>query len=69
MHGSSVILFLFSFRTSRELEMLSKQPGSRTLILLLLKFLGDEETQNEQPNDNKYSRMPFWVMAKDWVMT
>lgn len=39
LDGSTTNLFLFSFRTSRVLEMFSKQPGSRTLILLLLKFL------------------------------
>lgn len=43
MDGSRAILFLFSFRTSRVLEMLSKQPGSRVLILLLLKFLLNKE--------------------------
>lgn len=39
LDGSTVNRFLLSFNTSKVLEILSKQPGSRTLILLLLKFL------------------------------
>lgn len=46
LEGSTANLFLFSFSTSRELEMFSKQPGSRTLILLLLKFLWDEKSSS-----------------------
>lgn len=41
LDGSTTSLFLFNLSTSKELEMFSKQPGSRTLILLLLKFLRD----------------------------
>lgn len=43
--GSREILFLLSFRTSRVLEMLSKQPASRVTSLLLLKFLWDREAE------------------------
>lgn len=46
LDGSTTNLFLFSFRTSRVLEMFSKQPGSRTLILLLLKFLRKKQSNN-----------------------
>lgn len=48
LDGSTVNLFLFSFRTSRELEMFSKQPGSRILILLLLKFLCGKMSKSPQ---------------------
>lgn len=48
LDGSTANLFLFSFRTSRELEMFSKQPGSRTLILLLLKFLQGKMSNSPQ---------------------
>lgn len=37
--GIMLILFLFNFTTSKELDKLSKQPASKMVILLLLKFL------------------------------
>lgn len=53
MDGSATNLFLFSFSTSRELEMFSKQPGSRTLILLLLKFLNDTRAEKLEAKSAK----------------
>lgn len=41
--GIALIRFLFSFTTIRELERLSRQPASRVVILLLLRFLGGEK--------------------------
>lgn len=41
--GITLILFLFSFTTISELDKLSRQPASRVVILLLLRFLGKKE--------------------------
>lgn len=40
--GITLILFLFSFITISELDKLSRQPASRVVILLLLRFLRKE---------------------------
>lgn len=37
--GIMLILLRFNFTTNKELDKLSKQPASKTVILLLLKFL------------------------------
>lgn len=55
LDGSTANLFLFSLSTSRELEMFSKQPGSRMLILLLLKLLWDKK-RKEKNITAKFSR-------------
>lgn len=53
LDGSTANLFLLSFSTSSELEMFSKQPGSRTLILLLLRFLWHKNAEKSRPNQEK----------------
>lgn len=53
LDGSTANLFLLSFSTSSELETFSKQPGSRTLILLLLRFLWHKNAEESRPNQEK----------------
>lgn len=53
LDGSTANLFLLSFSTSRELEMFSKQPGSRTLILLLLKFLWHKNKEKSRSTQER----------------
>lgn len=46
--GIMLILFRFNFTTNKELDKLSKQPASRMVILLLLKFLKWTGLQQQQ---------------------
>lgn len=46
--GIMLILFRFNFTTNKELDKLSKQPASRMVILLLLKFLKWTRLQQQQ---------------------
>lgn len=46
--GIMLILFRFNFTTNKELDKLSKQPASRMVILLLLKFLKWIRLQQQQ---------------------
>lgn len=66
LDGSTANLFLFSLSTSRELEMFSKQPGSRTLILLLLKLLWDKKGKTITAKFSRRNNVSFVVTHSVW---
>jgi hypothetical protein len=59
LEGSRASRLRLSLSTNRVLEMLSKQPGSSVLTLLLLRFLGDREEGTALPLETQDSLVCF----------
>lgn len=70
--GIMLILFRFNFTTNKELDKLSKQPASKMVILLLLKFLKWTRLQQqkslvEQNNYHQKAAQRLWLSPSSTI--